>query len=126
MKRRDVSGSIEESIEEVKFLVRAVKSNHTINDDKSVKAVVDSESEIELYAEQDKLLVDAVKFNHNIESDTELNVIVDQDKELELYRDRDTQNTKITQLTLPARFNMVKTPTNFASTTEVEIEDPEN
>jgi hypothetical protein len=64
-----------------------------------------------------KLLAKAIRFNHN--KTGKLNVMVDPDYEIEKYQ------IGMTQLTLPHRFGMYKTPTkDVPKRTEVELEDP--
>ena len=65
-------------------------------------------------------LVKAIKFNRGIESVKKFKVTVDPIEEIRQYK------LGISQLTLPARFHMVKTPTNQPRTTNVELEDPES
>ena len=65
-----------------------------------------------------KSLVKAIKSNRGIE-DGKFKVTVNPIKEMEQYKER------ITQLTLPHRFGMYKTPTRgVPKTTEIELEDP--
>ena len=63
-----------------------------------------------------KLLAKAIRFNHD--KSGSFKVMVDPDHEIDLYKQR------ITQLTLPARFGMYKTPRNFPEKTPVDVEDP--
>ena len=64
-----------------------------------------------------KLLAKAIRFNHN--KTGKLNVMVDPDYEIENYKNG------MTQLTLPHRFGLYKTPTkDVPKTTEIELEDP--
>lgn len=63
-------------------------------------------------------LANAVRFNHN-KDDFDLKCILNPDRELKKY------STGITQLTLPHRFGLYKTPTkDVPKTTEIELEDP--
>ena len=61
-------------------------------------------------------LAKAIRFNHD--KSGSFKVMVDPDHEIDLYKQR------ITQLTLPARFGMYKTPRNFPEKTPVDVEDP--
>ena len=64
-----------------------------------------------------KLLAKAIRFNH--EKTEKLNVMVNPDYEIANYQ------TGMTQLTLPHRFGMYKTPTkDVTKTTEIELDDP--
>lgn len=64
-----------------------------------------------------KNIVKAVSFNHD--KDGQFKAVLDPDKELTHY------DTGITQLTLPHRFGLYKTPTkDIPKTTKVDLEDP--
>lgn len=52
---------------------------------------------------------------------------IDISQEFQRYREKRAKvNYEITQLTLPARFKMLKTPTNRPRTTNIELEEPES
>lgn len=64
-----------------------------------------------------KNIVKATSFNHD--KDGQFKAVLDPDKELTHY------DTGITQLTLPHRFGLYKTPTkDIPKTTKVDLEDP--
>ena len=61
----------------------------------------------------------AIKFNHNKDSVGSFKAKVNTDKEIEHYE------MGPTQLTLPQRFGLYRTPTkDVPKTTEIELEDP--
>jgi len=65
-----------------------------------------------------KSIAKAVRVNHE-KGDSDIKCILNPDKELEVY------NTGITQLTLPHRFGLYKTPTkNISKFTALELDDP--
>ena len=67
--------------------------------------------------EQMTLLEKSIRFNHD--KDGKFVVMVDPDHEIENYQ------TGMTQLTLPHRFGLYKTPTkDVPKTTEIELDDP--
>lgn len=69
--------------------------------------------------EQMTLLEKSIRFNHD--KDDKFVVMVDPDYEIENYQ------TGMTQLTLPHRFGMYKTPTkDVPKTTEIELEEPKD
>ena len=68
-----------------------------------------------------KELSKAVKFNHNISGNGSFSLSVYSEEELERYK------VGMTQLTLPQRFGMYKTPTkDVPKTTKIELEEPKN
>lgn len=71
------------------------------------------------YGTDNEQLTRAVRFNHKLSDVTCKIDIVSVEQELEQY------SCKASQLTLPARFGMYKTPTkDVPKTTEIELEDP--
>ena len=66
-----------------------------------------------------KLLAKSIRFNHDKGEGGSFNAIVNPDKEIEHYE------MGATQLTLPQRFGMYKTPTkDVPKFTDIKLEDP--
>ena len=79
-----------------------------------------TDEEIEQETKEIETLFSAMRFNHNKENSNSVKCLVNPDKEIKHY------GLGPTQLTLPHRFGMYKTPTKDAKkTTQLDVEVPE-